>query len=109
MADGPHILGLEDCSGDCVQLVGGKAAGLGALLREGLKVPRGFAVTAAAYNEHVAHNRLAPDLERLLADCETYEAQLRAAEQIRELFETSTVPSALEDGVRRAYAQLGEG
>ena len=71
MADEPLVLGLEDCTGDCAQLVGGKATGLGALLREGLQVPPGFTITTAAYREHVARTGLATQLERLLADCTT--------------------------------------
>src|SRR5579864_2206433 len=101
-----HVLGLEDCASDCLALVGGKATSLGNMLRQGLQVPPGFAVSVAAYREHVAHNNLVSDLERLVADCTTYEAQLRASEQIRELFEASTPAPAVEDEVRRAYEAL---
>jgi phosphoenolpyruvate synthase/pyruvate phosphate dikinase len=103
-----HVLSLGECTMDCAQLVGGKATGLGALLREGLQVPPGFAITAAAYREHVTHNRLSADLERLLANCATYEAQLRASEEIRALFEASTVPPAIEDEILRAYTSLSQ-
>src|SRR5205085_10428082 len=106
MADEPLVLGLEDCTGDCAQLVGGKATGLGALLREGLQVPPGFAITTAAYREHVARTGLATELERLLADCTTYEAQLRASEEIRNLFESSTPLARLAEEVLRAHADL---
>lgn len=101
-----HVLGLEDCTSDCLPLVGGKATSLGNMLRQGLQVPPGFAVTVAAYREHVAHNNLAADLEQLVADCRSYEAQVRASEQIRELFEASTPAPAVEDEIRRAYEVL---
>jgi pyruvate,water dikinase len=106
MGRDPWIVWLADCNGDCSALVGGKATGLGALLRQGLAVPAGFAITTAAYREHVDHNRLAPELARLLADCATFEAQQRASEAIRELFEASAPAPALAEAVLAAYAQL---
>ena len=106
MSGEPHVLGLEDCTGDCAQLVGGKATGLGALLREGLQVPPGFAITTAAYREHVARTGLATQLERLLADCTTYEAQLRASEEIRNLFEATALSPGLAEEVLCAHATL---
>jgi pyruvate,water dikinase len=106
MGSDPHVLLLDDCTTDCTALVGGKATGLGALLREGLQVPQGFAITTTAYREHIAHNRLAGELERLLADCATYEAQVRVSEEIRELFESSAPSPRLEDEVLRAHAEL---
>jgi pyruvate,water dikinase len=106
MVGDPHVLLLDDCTTDCAALVGGKATGLGALLREGLQVPPGFAITTTAYREHIAHNGLAGELERLLADCATYEAQVRVSEEIRGLFEASTPSPRLEDEVLRAHAEL---
>jgi pyruvate,water dikinase len=106
MATDPHVMLLEDCTTECAALVGGKATGLGALLREGLQVPPGFAITTTAYREHIAHNRMASDLERLTADCSTYEQQLRAAEEIHHLFESSSPSQRLGDEVLRAHANL---
>lgn len=100
------VLGFEDCTRDCAQLVGGKATGLGALLRERFQVPPGFAITTAAYRRHVAHNALSGELERLLADASTYEAQLRASEEIRLLFEGCVPPPEVEEAILRAYAEL---
>jgi pyruvate,water dikinase len=108
MTGDPHVLLLEDCTTDCAALVGGKATGLGALLREGLQVPPGFSITTTAYREHIAHNRLAAELERLLADSATYEAQVRVSEEIRGLFESSAPSPRLEDEVLRAYADLSQ-
>jgi len=106
MSSDSLVLRLEHCTGDRAQLVGGKATGLGALLREGLQVPPGFAITTAAYREHVARTGLATQLQRLLADCTTYEAQLRASEEIRNLFEASSPSPELAEEVLRAHAEL---
>jgi pyruvate,water dikinase len=106
MASDPRILWLAECTGDCAPLVGGKATGLGALLRQGFQVPAGFAITTAAYREHVEHNRLAEALARLVADCTTFDAQQRASEEIRALFEASEPSPTLGEAIVGAYAEL---
>ena len=49
-----RVLWLEECDAGSGPLVGGKAVGLGHLVRLGLRVPPGFAVTTAAYREALA-------------------------------------------------------
>jgi pyruvate,water dikinase len=85
--------------------VGGKAVGLGALLREGLPVPMGFAVTTRAFREHVERNRLGPDIERLLGEAD----RQHVADEIRGMFENSRLSPQLEDEVSTAYQRLCSG
>ena len=49
-----HVLWLEECGPEAGPLVGGKALGLGHLVRQGHRVPPGFAVTTAAHREAMA-------------------------------------------------------
>ena len=100
------VVDLGDCTSDEHPLVGGKATGLGALIRNGFRVPPGFALTTRAYREHVEHNALSDDIERLIAECRTYEAQQHAADEIRQLFESSRLPAAIEDAVLEACDRL---
>ena len=79
---------------------------LGWLVREGFQVPAGFAVTTMAYREHIEHNRLAADVERLVRGSQTVSEQQRAAEEIRRLFEHSQPSAQLEDQVLRAHELL---
>ncbi|MBQ0893515.1 pyruvate, water dikinase [Micromonospora sp. U56] len=44
-----HVIALSEATADMVDLVGGKAAGLGELIRRGERVPDGFCVTAEAH------------------------------------------------------------
>ena len=69
-------------------------------------MPPGFAITTAAYREHVARTGLATQLERLLADCTTYETQLRASAEIRNLFEATAPSPELAEEVLCAHATL---
>ncbi len=96
------VIWLAECSEDCANLVGGKATGLGHLLRYGFTVPPGFAVSTDAYREHVQHNHLEADIERLLGG-----PGEEAPEQIRALFENSQPSSQVAEEVLRAYEELG--
>ncbi|AVT28699.1 pyruvate, water dikinase [Plantactinospora sp. BC1] len=48
-----HVVTLAETSGGMVELVGGKAAGLGELIRLGERVPEGFCLTTAAHDRGV--------------------------------------------------------
>jgi pyruvate,water dikinase len=109
MAAEPHVIWLQECASDHGPLAGGKAVGLGSLLREGFQVPPGFAVSTRAYREHVEHNHLGSELGRILADCQSLEAQQRAADEIRALFEHSRPSALLQDEVLTAHDRLCAG
>jgi pyruvate,water dikinase len=98
----PLILWLSACRSDCQALVGGKAVGLGLLLREGLQVPPGFVVTTRAFREHIERHRLGPDIERLLGEPD----RQHVAEEIRGMFESSRLSAQLEDEVSAAHQRL---
>src|SRR5689334_24448158 len=106
MLEKPLVVELADCTTDHHVLAGGKACGLGSLIQNGFHVPPGFVLTTRAYREHVEHNQLVDDLERLVADCTSFEAQLRAAEEIQRLFENSSPPASIEEAVHAAHARL---
>jgi len=76
-----HVVWLQECSTEHAPLVGGKAVGLGALVREDLRVPPGFAIKTSAYRQHVEHNGLASDIERLV--------DAGDSDAVRELFHRS--------------------
>jgi phosphoenolpyruvate synthase/pyruvate phosphate dikinase len=52
VTDGDYVAVTENCLPEHVGRVGGKAVGLGSLLRAGQRVPASFVVTARAYREY---------------------------------------------------------
>jgi phosphoenolpyruvate synthase/pyruvate phosphate dikinase len=52
--DPGYVVATDSCVPDQLPAVGGKAVGLGALLRAGQRVPASFVLTAAAYHDFVA-------------------------------------------------------
>lgn len=102
---------LEDLGSGDVAVVGGKNASLGEMIRAlgpaGVRVPEGFALTAQAYWAFVDGNGLRGRIADLL---EEYSAGSRTLSEtgqaIRDLFGAGTLPPALTDETRAAYAEL---
>jgi pyruvate, water dikinase len=103
-------IGLGD-----VPLVGGKNASLGELYRElansGVRVPNGFAITAAAYRHFLETSGVASRIAALLADLDVADlAQLaERGRAIRDAITAAELPSDLQDEIVSAYLRLGEG
>ena len=101
-------LGMHD-----VEIVGGKNASIGemiaALSRLGVKVPGGFATTAAAYRATLAHEGLDERIRKVLADLDVDDV-VKLAEvgaQIRNWILAAPLPPALEQAVREGYRAFG--
>ena len=56
MSRSQWVAPLDAVGGDDIGRVGGKASALGELLRAGLDVPPGFAITCDAFRAHLAGN-----------------------------------------------------
>src|SRR5512144_2772985 len=83
------VLPLESVRMSDVARVGGKNASLGELISQlaasGVRVPGGFATTAKAFDDFVAHNKLAERIADALArvDVNDMDALARAGAAIR--------------------------
>ncbi len=98
-----------------VEVVGGKNASLGEMISQlaatGVRVPTGFATTAHAFRQFLAHNQLAQRINAKLAalDVDDVKALALAGAQIRQWVHEAPLPPALEDAVRTAFATLSAG
>lgn len=103
-----YLIPLEACDHHLAEVVGGKATGLCSLLRRGLPVPPGFAVTTHAYRGFVAGG-LGRRIGEVLASAGEGPGELaRASGRIRELFEEASPPPDLAAELAGAYRALGE-
>ncbi len=95
-----------------VESVGGKNASLGEMISQlaatGVRVPGGFATTAHAFREFLAHQGLAQKINARLASLNTEDvrALTDAGAQIRHWIEATPFPPALETAVRAEFAKL---
>src|SRR3989344_2520593 len=102
-------LGMND-----VPQVGGKNASLGEMLRhlraEGVRVPDGFAITAAAYRHFLTHNELTRRIHERLDKLDVGDlAELeRAGAQVRRWITHAQIPSDLADEIAAAYRDMTE-
>ncbi len=99
-------------SGD-VSRVGGKNAGLAQLTQglaaAGIRVPPGFATTAAAYRSYIEANGLAPQMRRHLAAYHGGKETLaEAGAAIRRLVVEAEFPASIAESIRAAYRDLAK-
>ncbi|HVR49841.1 MAG TPA: phosphoenolpyruvate synthase [Pseudorhodoferax sp.] len=97
-----------------VEAVGGKNASLGEMISQlpsGVRVPTGFATTAHAFRQFLAHEGLTQRISQRLAtlDIEDVRALAAAGAEIRGWIEAQPFPADLEKGVRDAFALLSAG
>ena len=94
-----------------VEAVGGKNASLGEMisqLPQGVRVPGGFATTAHAFREFLAHDRLAQRIQTRLTtlDTEDVRALAAAGAEIRGWIEAQPFPADLEQAIRASFGRL---
>lgn len=97
-----------------VESVGGKNASLGEMisqLPQGVRVPTGFATTAHAFRQFLAHDGLAEKISAKLAslDTEDVRALAQVGAEIRAMVEAQPFPADLEQAIRDAFATLSAG
>jgi phosphoenolpyruvate synthase/pyruvate phosphate dikinase len=103
---GGHVLWFDDCEVTCAERVGGKAVGLGALTRQQLQVPPGFAVTTDAYRRCVEGSGLQQEIAGLLEAASDVAGQQQASERIRALFDDRCVEPDVAGEIVAAYEAL---
>jgi pyruvate,water dikinase len=107
-----YIRWFRDLSLADLPQVGGKTASLGEMFREltplGVRIPDGFALTAAAYRDAVDAAGAWDELHRLLdgLDKRDVDALARAGRRARELVYAAPLPAAAEQGLRAAWREL---
>ena len=94
-----------------VESVGGKNASLGEMisqLPQGVRVPTGFATTAHAFRQFLAHDGLAARISQKLAslDTEDVRALARVGAEIRTMVEAQPFPADLEQAIRDEFARF---
>lgn len=97
-----------------VESVGGKNASLGEMisqLPQGVRVPTGFATTAHAFRQFLAHDGLAERISAKLKDLNTDDVRALAAAgaEIRAMVEAQPFPADLEKAIKEAFAKLSAG
>src|SRR3954462_5634762 len=107
-----YVIPFEALRMTDVEHVGGKNASLGEMISQlgaaGVRVPGGFATTAAAYRQFLAKDRLTERIAQRLAklDAEDVKALAAAGKEIREWIIAQPFPSDLQQQIAASYKTL---
>jgi pyruvate,water dikinase len=90
--------------------VGGKNASLGEMINVGIPIPPGFAVTAYSYKKFIEETGISEKIYTVIKETVTdpndpkqYEV---ASKKIRELIDSTPMPTDIKEAVRNAYQEL---
>ena len=110
-----YVLPLESLRMTDVARVGGKNASLGELISQlacaNVRVPGGFATTAQAFDDFLAHNKLVERIDEALKGLDVNDVGKLAAagKRIREWVETAQLQPELERQIREEYERISKG
>jgi pyruvate,water dikinase len=104
----PYIIWLQDCNKNCLSQVGGKCASLGDMMKAGIRVPPGFAVTTAAYRDFLDQAGIGHEIQAILdrLDPDDLEATEGASRLIRQTMGSTPIPAPIETAIMEAYREL---
>jgi pyruvate,water dikinase len=112
MPGGDYVVRLQDLRMSDLARVGGKNASLGEMIAHlaarGIRVPGGFATTAAAFREFLDGAGLAKKIDARLAalDADDVDALARCGAEIRQWIVEVPLPAAFEAAVAAEYRAL---
>ena len=108
-----YVVPLNQVGINDIEHVGGKNASLGEMIsglsKAGVMVPGGFATTASAYREFLAHEGLAERIDALLSELDTNNLQELASTgaTVRQWVIDTPLPPALHDSILSAWLEMG--
>jgi pyruvate, water dikinase len=108
------VVPFENLRNSDVEAVGGKNASLGEMISQlptGVKVPTGFATTAHAFRQFLAHDGLSDKINQRLSalDTENVRALAQVGAEIRAMVQAQPFPADLEAAIRAEFATLSAG
>ncbi|RUM50672.1 MAG: phosphoenolpyruvate synthase [Hydrogenothermus sp.] len=114
MADKKLVVWLNEVGMEDVELVGGKNASLGEMIKGlssiGIKIPMGYVVTAEAYRYFVRYNNLEDKIKEVLngLDPNDVEDLAKRGLTVRELIKGGEFPEDLRSEILKYYEELSD-
>jgi pyruvate,water dikinase len=106
------VISFEELRNKDVAIVGGKNASLGEMISQlkakGVRVPTGFATTADAFNDFIAHDQLGERIEQELIDLDVNDVVklAQSGKKIRKWILDTPFSSDFENNVENHYDNL---
>jgi pyruvate,water dikinase len=108
MANKPLIVFFKDIDKEDVPLVGGTGANLGEMVKIGMPVPNGFAITVNAYDQFLDENDIEPEIEKVVKETDVTDPDelMRASKNIQKKIMNSKVPKEVAKESITAYRKI---
>ena len=105
-----YILNFERLDKSSLPSVGGKNASLGEMIKAGIRVPPGFAVTTDSYLSFIEETGIKDKIFDVLSNMppDDLESLNRASADIQELINTASFPDAIKSAIGKGYSRLCE-
>jgi pyruvate,water dikinase len=109
--DSEYVVRLDEIDASRDLLVGGKATGLGFLIKSGLPVPPGFAITGKAFSRFLEFNKIKGKISDIMAnaDINNGDSLRDASSDITNIIMKSRVPDFVRTDIWNAYEELSVG
>ncbi len=105
-----YVLNFEKLDKNSLPLVGGKNASLGEMIKAGIRVPPGFAVTTDSYLEFITEAGVKDEIYDRLSDLnpDNVEALNHASRDVQKLIKKTTISRAAGQAIKDGYFKLCE-
>ena len=105
-----YVLWFEECDLQSIPLVGGKNASLGELIKAGIPVPPGYAVTTKAYNLFLEQGNIKKEIFDALKSvtADDVVSGEKASKKIRAIIENTSMGYELQDYIGEFYRRLSK-
>ena len=105
-----YILNFENLDKSLLPVAGGKNANLGEMIKAGIRVPPGFAVTTDSYQCFINSSEVSERIFKILStfNQKDVDSLNKASEEIQDLINNAPIPKEVEDSVREGYSKLCE-
>jgi pyruvate,water dikinase len=104
------VIWFENLRKTDIPSVGGKNANLGEMIKAGIPVPPGFAITAYAYKKFIEETKIVQKIYDIIKETvkeqSNPEQYREASKKIRKLIEATPMPKEMEDAIKSAYREL---
>ncbi len=103
-----YILDFEKLDKNSLARVGGKNASLGELIKAGVRVPPGYAVTTDSYLLFITDTGIKDKISDIVSNLnpEDMEALNGASADVQELIKGGTIPEAVAEAIKKEYFRL---
>ena len=105
-----YILNFEQLDKNSLPLVGGKNASLGEMIKAGIRVPPGFAVTTGSYFSFITETGIKDKIYGILSSmpADDVESLNRASAEIQEIIKKTPLSDDIKTAVEEGYSRLCE-